>query len=419
MHVLFVHQNFPAQFGHIARHLVKQRGWQCTFVSETPPGEVAGIRKIQYKTAGGARASTHYCSRTFENSVWHSHAVFEACKAHPELQPDLIVGHSGFGSTLFLPELYPAAPVVNYFEFYYHPHQSDMDFRAEFPPAELDFLRARARNAMLLLDLTNCRAGYSPTHFQRSLFPAELRHKIAVIFDGIETDIFHRRADIPRRVGDRMISPSTRIVTYVSRGFESMRGFDIFMRVAKQIYRAFPDVLFVVIGSDRICYGGDQKHIRHPTFREHVLAQEDYDLSKFVFTGSVSTSVLVNLFSLSDLHIYLTVPFVLSWSLLNALACGCTVLASKTAPVQEVIADGSNGLLADFFDVDGLAEKALAVLRDPAAYRPLGERGVALIHEQYALDVTLPRLIAWLEQVAGGGPSPPAEGFADPSPRQQ
>jgi glycosyltransferase involved in cell wall biosynthesis len=240
-----------------------------------------------------------------------------------------------------------------------------------------------------------------------------------VIFDGIETDIFHRRADIPRRVGDRMISPSTRIVTYVSRGFESMRGFDIFMRVAKQIYRAFPDVLFVVIGSDRICYGGDQKHIRHPTFREHVLAQEDYDLSKFVFTGSVSTSVLVNLFSLSDLHIYLTVPFVLSWSLLNALACGCTVLASKTAPVQEVIADGSNGLLADFFDVDGLAEKALAVLRDPAAYRPLGERGVALIHEQYALDVTLPKLIAWLEESAGDGSSPPDGSFGNPSPRQQ
>jgi hypothetical protein len=116
MHVLFVHQNFPAQFGHIARHLVEQRGWTCTFVSESPPGKVAGIRKIQYKPGGGAREATLYCSRTFENSVWHAHGVFEACKAYREVRPDLIVGHSGFGSTLFLPELFPDAPVVNYFE---------------------------------------------------------------------------------------------------------------------------------------------------------------------------------------------------------------------------------------------------------------------------------------------------------------
>ncbi len=402
MHVLFVHQNFPAQFGHIARHLVTKHGWTCTFVSETPPGEVAGIRKIQYKSKGGARESTHYCSRTFENSVWHTHAVYEACKADPKLRPDLIVGHSGFGSTLFLPELYPDAPVVNYFEFYYHPHQSDMDFRPEFAPAEIDFLRARARNAMVLLDLVNCRSGYSPTHFQRSLFPAELRHKIAVIFDGIETDVFQRRANSSRRVGDRTIAPSTRIVTYVSRGFESMRGFDIFMKAARRIYHEYSDVVFVVVGSDRICYGGDDKHIQHKTFREHVLAQDEYDLSKFIFTGMVPPHTLADIFSMSDVHIYLTVPFVLSWSLLNALACGCTVLASNTGPVREVIRDGSNGLLADFFDVDGLAEKALAVLRDPPAFDALGKRGTALIHERYALDVTLPKLIEWFERSVAG-----------------
>jgi glycosyltransferase involved in cell wall biosynthesis len=251
MHVAFVHQNFPAQFGHIARHLIRTRGWTCTFVSKTNAGEVDGSRKIAYTTEGGARATTHYCSRTFENAVWHAHGVYEACRSHPELRPDLIVGHSGFGSTLFLPELYPGVPIVNYFEFYYHAHGVDMDFRPEFPPAELDYLRARARNAMILLDLENCRRGYSPTHFQRDLFPETYRGKIDVIFDGIETDIFHRKANVPRRIGDRSIPPSTRIVTYVSRGFESMRGFDIFMTVARAIYQRFPDVLFVVVGSDR------------------------------------------------------------------------------------------------------------------------------------------------------------------------
>ena len=170
MHVLFVHQNYPAQFGHIARHLIRTRGWSCSFVSKTPGGIVDGIRKVEYTTTSGARETTHYCSRTFENAIWHSHGVYEACKAQPDLRPDLIVGHSGFGSTLFLPELYPGVPIVNYFEFYYHAHQSDMDFRPEFPPAEIDYLRARARNAMLLLDLETCRRGYSPTRFQRGSF---------------------------------------------------------------------------------------------------------------------------------------------------------------------------------------------------------------------------------------------------------
>lgn len=399
MHILFIHQNFPAQFGHIARHLVRTLGWTCTFLSKVAPGESAGIRKVQYQTSGGARATNHYCSRTFENAIWSSHGVYDACKANPEIQPDLIVGHSGFGSTLFLPELYPSVPTVNYFEYYYQSHGSDLDFRPDSSPGELDHLRSHARNAMILLDLVNCRAGYSPTEFQRSLFPAELRAKIDVIFDGIETDVYHRRADVPRRIGDRTISDSTRVVTYVSRGFESMRGFDIFMKTAKRIYEAYPDVLFVVVGSDRVCYGGDEKRIKHKTFREHVLAQDDYDLSKFLFTGLVPTSTLVDIFSLSDLHIYLTVPFVLSWSLMNALACGCTILASDTAPVREMIVDGKTGLLEDFFDVDGLATRAVGVLRDPRSYRPLGLQGTELIQRSYALDVTLPRLVDLFERV--------------------
>ena len=169
------------------------------------------------------------------------------------------------------------------------------------------------------------------------------------------------------------------------------------------IAREYPDVLFVVVGSDRVCYGGDAKHIRHATFREHVLAGDDYDLSKYLFTGLVPVSTLVDILSLSDLHVYLTVPFVLSWSLMNALACGCTVLASDTAPVIEMIADGENGLLVDFFDFGGLARRAVEVLRDPPAFRVLGERGASIVAERYALDVILPRLVGLFERVVRGG----------------
>ena len=182
-----------------------------------------------------------------------------------------------------------------------------------------------------------------------------------------------------------------------------MRGFDIFMKVAKRIYLQYPGVIFVVVGSDRICYGGEEKHIRHATFREHVMAESDYDSSKFIFTGLLAVSKLVDLLSVSDLHLYFTVPFVLSWSMMDALACGCTVLASDTEPVREMIEDGRNGLLCDFFDVEGFAAKAVDVLRDPDAFRHLGEAAVARIREEYGMDVILPRLVGLFEQTVDGG----------------
>lgn len=399
MHILFVHQNFPAQFGHVARYLVRDHGHQCTFVSQNPAGMSDGVRVIQYEPQGGATEKTHYCSRSFENAIAHCHGVFEACRRHPELQPDLIVGHSGFGSTLFLPELYPC-PIINYFEYYYHAHGSDLDFRPDYPPETLDVLRSYARNAMFLLDLETCRAGYAPTHWQRSLFPAVHRDKVKVIFDGVDTSVWHRHEGLPRQVGTRLIDADTRIVTYVSRGQEAMRGFDIFMKTARRVYQQMPNVVFVVVGGDQVVYGGDLKRITEKTFREHVLRRDDYLLSKFIFTGPIPPAQLAQQLSLSDLHIYLTVPFVLSWSLFDALACGCTVLASDTEPVRELITHGTNGLLADFFDVDGLSDLALKVLRDPGSYRGLGEAGRALIEEKYALDQTLPQMLRFYQRVA-------------------
>jgi glycosyltransferase involved in cell wall biosynthesis len=404
MHVLFVHKNFPAQFGHIAAYLIKQKGYRCTFVSETPPGMVGGIQKIQYHPAGGANDKTLYLTRTFENATAHAAGVYEALKGQvTRLRPDLIVGHSGFGSTLFLPELFPAAPMINYFEYFYHPHNSDMDFRPEWPVLEEDVLRARTRNAMILLDMEYCRAGYSPTEYQASLLPAAYRPKVRVIHDGIDTDFWQRRAPAQRAFGPYIFSPETRIVTYVSRGFESMRGFDIFMRAAKKIYTADPRVVFLIVGSDRVCYGGDMKFIPDKSFKDFILRQDDYDMKRLLFLGSLKPADLVQVLSLSDLHFYLTVPFVLSWSLLDALACGCTVLASDTAPVREFIHHGQTGLLQNFFDVDGFVATALQVLKDPAAYRHLGQAGAALIRERYSLEKLIPRMTDFYDEVAGGG----------------
>ena len=159
-----------------------------------------------------------------------------------------------------------------------------------------------------------------------------------------------------------------------------------------------PNVVFAVVGTDRVAYGGDLKYVKAKSFKAHVLAQDDYDLSKFVFTGQLPPPVLAKLLSASDLHIYLTVPFVLSWSLFNALACGATVLASDTEPVREIITHGETGLLANFFKVDALAASALRVLDDPDAYRALGEAGIELIGEKYSLAKTLPQLLDFFDR---------------------
>jgi glycosyltransferase involved in cell wall biosynthesis len=402
VHVLYVHQNFPAQFGHIAGYLIREHGWRCTFVSQTDPGTVAGIRKVRYEPVGGATRQTHYFSRTFENAIAHAHGVYRALRPmRDSARPDLVVGHSGFGSTLFLPELWPDVPIVNHFEFFYRSRHSDMDFRPEWKAPEEDVLRSRARNAMILLDLEYCAAGYSPTEFQRSLLPEAYREKIRVIHDGIDTSFWRRRHVSDELLGGLQIRPETRIVTYVSRGMESMRGFDIFMRVAKQIYETFPDVVFLVVASERVAYGGDLKHIPHQSFKDYVLEQDHYDLERIRFLGNQPPDVLAQILSLSDLHIYLTVPFVLSWSVLDAMACGCVVLGSDTAPVREVITDGENGLLCGFHDVEGLAGAAVDVLEDPSAYRGLGAAAQRTVEERYSLQAVLPRMLDLYKQATG------------------
>jgi glycosyltransferase involved in cell wall biosynthesis len=410
MHVLYVHQNFPAQFGHIASHLAKTLKWKSTFISETPPGVVGEVTKIQYKIAGGATKQNHFCSRTFENTIWHCDAVYQTLKARPDIRPDLIVGHSGFGSTLFLRELYPKVPCINLFEYYYHPHASDgdMDFRSDlgWKLADEKYLRATARNAMILLDLQNCNAAYAPTVFQQTRFPAEYMPKIEVIFDGIDRTVYNGQNEKlrppnpgPRTLAGVPVPAGTRVVTYVSRGFESMRGFDIFMRSAKRIAQLYPDVIFIVVGAERIAYGGDENYIEgKKSFKEWVLAREPFDLSKFAFVGRIPPTELAKLLAATDLHIYLTVPFVLSWSMMDALSCGAVVLASATPPVQEMIRDGENGLLADFFDTEDFAKKAVQVLKDPAAFRPLGRAAEEMIAERYSLESVLPKMISLYER---------------------
>lgn len=399
MQILFVHPNFPAQFGPAAKRLAARGDVEVVFVSSRAEGVHDGIRCLRFQPKGGATKTTHYCSRTFENATWNAHAVFETCERAEGLHPDVIVGHSGFGTTAFLGELFDA-PIVNLFEYWYHGHGSDMDFRPEFPPREIDYLRSRSRNAMILMDLQECAAGYAPTRWQRDLIPEIWHPKLEVLHDGIDTDLWSRRTR-PTSVGGVEVPHDAPVVTFVSRGLEAMRGFDNFIRVAQRIAVERPETRFLVVGGDRTHYGNDSRHISAASFREHVLETLAPDIPHLHFLGTVDADTLVNVFSVSDLHLYLTVPFVLSWSLLNAMSCGTLVLASDTAPVLEVVEDGSTGLLAGFDDVEGMASRALEALNAPAAYAHQAEAGRRLVHERYSLDVTYPRFCALLERVTG------------------
>ncbi len=405
MHVLFVHKNFPAQFGHIGAHLAREAGWRCTFVSEKPPTEAAGVTNIQYSVKGGATPKTHYVSRTFENAVWHAAGVYESlAPVRAVVKPDLIVGHSGFGSTIFLRELYPDTPVINYFEYFYRSRNSDLDFRPDSPVEEADRLRSYIRNAMILLDMEYCAAGYSPTHFQHSVMPETYKPKIRVLHDGVETSFWRRRESPDRRLGTLTLEPDERLVTYCSRGLESMRGFDVFMRAAKLIYEAYPKVKIVIVGGEEVAYGGDTRRTGGKSFKDHVLSQDDYDPKRILFAGQVPPDTLAQLFSLSDVHVYLTVPFVLSWSMLNAMACESVVLGSDTAPVAEVITDGENGLLCDFFDAERLAARALEVLEAPERFRELGRAARGTVEDRFSMTTIMPRMREFYEEVVALSP---------------
>lgn len=408
MHILFVHKEFPGHYGHVAGYLAKHHGIECTFVynripdryrGRIPPGSDQGVRLIPYQSRGASR-DTHVCNLHTEISLWHAQAVYQTLKARPEIKPDMVVGHSVYGTGLFLPDLY-GCPLVVHCEFFERPGKPYAFGRPEFPPSEADILCARTQNATNLLNLQACAAGYSPTAWQHSLFPGEYRAKIATIFDGIDRTFWQRRPG-PRRIGNATIPEGTRIVTYCSYGLEALRGFDIFMKLAKRVSAARRDVVFVVVGADRAYYGNDARHVQGSSFAQHVLKQDAYDLGRFIFLGQILEEDLVPVLSLSDLHVYLTMPFVLSWSLFDALACGCTVLASDTAPVREVIEPEKTGLLADFFDVDGLATQALRVLAEPAAFRPLADAGVQLIDDKYCLAKTAPQVLELCQRVVRG-----------------
>ena len=406
MHVLFIHDAFPAQFGRLGLELKKRHGWRCSFLIQslsscpTPTAEMLAELEIhQLPLAAEHRSSEGIpWPQVYGLYLEQCRTVFEALRARPDLRPDLVVAHGGRGApTLFLRDVLDC-PIVAYCEYYFATSHRDISYRIDLPPAEPAPFFPRCINAPTLASLVDCDAGYSATHWQKQSFPARFHRRIAVLFDGIDTELY-RPGPAPRTIAGRKIPASMKVVTFVARGLESIRGFDLFMQVAGRIARARPDVLFVAVGGEEIHYGWDRLHTGSPSFKKWVLSRGDHDLSRFLFPGRILPEHLADILRVSDLHVYLSAPFVVSWSLFSAMATGVPVLASDIAPVREIIEPGVTGLLEPLFDIDRLTETALQILADPASFAELGAAARRLIEEKYSIETCIPPIKEFLERV--------------------
>lgn len=416
MHVLFLHDAFPAQFGRLGLELSNRFGWRCSYLVQslsscpTPTREMLETLEIHRLPLAAEHRSDEGIPwpQIFGMYLEQCQSVYQAMRALPDLRPDLVIAHGGRGApTPFLKDLVDC-PFVNYCEYYFATSHRDISYRIDLPPAEPAPFFPRCINAPTLLSLVDCDAGYSATHWQKQSFPARFHPKIEVHFDGIDVELY-RPGPAPRRIGEVSVPEETKVVTFVSRGLESIRGFDLFMDVADRISCVRKDVLFVVVGGDEIHYGWDKLHTGTPSFKRWVLSRGRYDLSRFLFLGRILPEQLADVLRLSSLHIYLSAPFVVSWSLFNAMATGIPVLASDVPPVREIVDPGVNGLVEPLFDVDRLTETALRVLSDPAAYAPIAAAARRTIEETYSLDACIPPIKDFFERVAAGSAARPLQ----------
>ena len=414
MRVLFLHDAFPAQFGHVAFELTRRYGWDCHFIVEAisncpaPSREMIDaldVRKYPLTDEYRRRDATPW-PQVYGTFLELCEVAYESIRLRPDLKPDLVIAHGGRGAPTALLRDVVDCPIINYCEYYFGNSHRDISYRVDLPPAEPAPHFPRSINAPVLISLVDCDSGYSATHWQKSSFPERFHHKIEVHFDGID-DQLYRPGPPSREVAGISIPAGTKVVTFVSRGLESIRGFDLFMEVASRIARERADVLFVVVGGDQTYYGWDKLHTGMSSFKKWTLQRGNYDLSRFLFLGQIAPEELAKLLRTTDLHLYLTAPFVLSWSLLNAMSSGAVVLASDVAPVVEVVERGVNGLVEPLFDVDRLAEAALRVLKDPAAFAPLGRAARETIEARYSVEVAIPPLKDYFERVASAGPRSP------------
>lgn len=408
MKILFVHQNFPAQFKHLAPTLAALgHDVKALAINKNPVS--ANIDVTFYKPKRVNTPQIHPWLIDMESKVIRAEAVFYAAlKMRDEgFNPDVIIAHPGWGETLFLKDVWPKARLGLYAEFYYQANKNDLDFDPEFSKSHIsEPCRLRLKNANHDLQFALADALLSPTEFQCSTFPQSLQEQITVVHDGIDTELLQPNENAQLHLSSSLvINKQSEIVTFVNRNLEPMRGYHIFMRALPEILRKRPNARVIIVGGDDVSYGS-----RPPagTSWKKIFLNEvhnELDMSRIHFAGKIAYPKFIKLLQLSTVHVYLTYPFVLSWSLLEAMSIGCTIVASNTAPVKEAITHDETGRLVDFFDKDDLAAQVIDLLQDSGERERLGKAAREYAIKQYDLQtVCLPKQLEWVAKLAERAP---------------
>ena len=414
MNILFIHQNFPGQYKHLAPALARA-GHRCVALTlrvETP-GDWQGVQLLPYKIRRAPGQKLHPWLVDFESKLLRGESCYLAARELKEqgFQPDLIVAHPGWGESMFLRDLWPGARIGLYYELYYTTREGDMGFDPEFPQKrpELEAMRLRLKNLNNMMHLEVGDMGVSPTEFQANSFPKVFRDRITVIHDGIDTAHVRPDPEAVLDLGDGVVvTARDEVITFVNRNLEPYRGYHIFMRALPRLLRERPKARVLLVGGDEVSYGArpPKGQTWKQMFIDEVRGQiATPDWERVHFLGRVPYERFLALLQVSSAHVYLTYPFVLSWSLIEAMSAGVPIVASDTAPLHEAIHHGVTGRLFPFFAPDRLVEEVCLVLEDREMAAELGRAARQFAQEKYDLrSVCLPRQMQWIDRLASMEP---------------
>ncbi|MHA7872542.1 MAG: glycosyltransferase [Hyphococcus sp.] len=363
MQILFLHNNFPAQFGFLGQYLAA-KGWDVWFGTQRKNSSLHGLRVFNYEAHRKPSEKTHPYAVNIENAILHGQAVARsALKLKPTgLNPDVVVAHSGWGPGLFAKDVWPDAKYVGYFEWYYWPDSPDVVCFENSDRSMDDQLRARMRNAAILSDLVSCDAGIAPTKFQHAQLPDCFHSKVHVIHDGVDTRTYCADRSKKLVLDSLDLSDVDELITYVARGMEPYRGFPQFMRAVEKLLKRRPKTHVAIVGEDRVAYG--KKLSEGDSWKKRMLAELDLDMDRVHFTGLLPRNQYLDVLQASSIHAYLTIPFVLSWSMMEAMSAECAIVASDNAPVRELIENDVHGALVDMENIDAIVDRMDALLDD-------------------------------------------------------